>query len=380
MILPSVTIEGTPESAFYMVGPTLGLTPDPYYAIFNNQGVPVWWFHLTQLAGTDFKLVNSGQVATWDGFFSGPGIGEGSYTLRNLDGTVAKTVSGIGYAADLHDLQPTSDGGWLTISYVARDCPSVPSDCEDLSAWSHPSASNIVDGIIQKQDADGNLLWTWKSRDHIAVSESADWLSVPAGGFFSLTAPYDLVHLNSVEEDGSGIIFSARNLNAVYRISDPGGAGNVDWKLGGTLRPESLTSVDDPLAPSGVFGGQHDARILADGNLTVHDNGSAIADAHPRAVEYRIDTSARTATLVNTLSDADIPPSWCCGSSRKLPGGGWAVSWGGQGVAAEYDALGTQVFELRYPSGDFTYRMVPVQTGELSAASLRAGMDSQFPR
>ncbi len=383
MILPTVTIAGTPESAFYMVGPTFGLPglpTDPYYAVFNNQGVPVWWFRQTELGGADFKLVNSGQVASWDGDLISPGIGEGSYTIRNLDGTVAKTVSGVGYEADLHDLQPTSDGGWLTISYVGRDCPSVPGDCEDLSAWGHSSASNIVDGIIQKQDAGGNLLWTWNSRDHIAASESADWLNRPVGGFFALTAPYDLVHLNSVEEDGSGIIFSARHLNAVYRISDPGGTGSIDWKLGGTTTPESLTPVDDPLAPSGLFGGQHDARILANGNLTVHDNRSAILGAQPRTVEYDIDTGLRTAKLVNTLTDSDVTQSWCCGSSRKLPGGGWAVSWGSQDVVAEYDAAGRRVFELKYRTGNFTYRMIPVQPGELSAASLRAGMDSQFPR
>ena len=381
MVLPTVTVDGAPESAFYMVGPTFGQAiTDPYFAIFNRQGVPVWWFPQTQLGGADFKLINSGQVATWDGLLPAPGIGEGSYTLRNLDGTVAKTVSGVGHPADLHDLQPTSDGGWLTISYVGRDCPTVPSDCEDLSAWGQSSTSNVVDGIIQKQDADGNLVWTWNSRDHIAASESADWLSIPAGNFFTLTAPYDLIHLNSVEEDGSGIVFSARHLNAVYRISDPGGTGNVDWKLGGTPTPESLTPVDDSLAPSGLFGGQHDARILANGNLTVHDNRSTLSASASRTVEYRIDTSARTATLVNTLSDPDVTQSWCCGSSRKLAGGGWAVSWGNQGIVAEYAPDGTRVFELKYPAGSFTYRMVPVQAGELSAASLRAGMDSQFPR
>jgi hypothetical protein len=43
------------------------------------------------------------------------------------------------------------------------------------------------------------------------------------------------VHLNSLQEDVDGIVFSSRHLDAVYRIrrSDE----SIDWKLGGTETP-----------------------------------------------------------------------------------------------------------------------------------------------
>ncbi len=50
--------------------------------------------------------------------------------------------------------------------------------------------------------------------------------------------------MNSIELDGDAIVFSARHLDAVYRIRLAD--GGVDWKLGGSVRPESLAILDDP--------------------------------------------------------------------------------------------------------------------------------------
>jgi len=369
LILPTSEVNGPRQAAFYMVAPTIGNPASPYLTIFNNQGVPVWWLKETRGVGNDFKLMSDSTVAFWHGWNSA------KYDIRNLDGALAHEVSAIGYVTDLHDMQQTADGGYLTMSYVPRDCPNTAADCEDLSPWGGPAVANVTDAVIQKQDSDGNLLWTWNSRDHIALAESGPW--IPA-----LTSPYDIIHINSFEEDGNGIVFSARHLDAVYRITDPGGAGptagDVDWKLGGTTTAESLTSVNNPLAPN-VFGGQHDARILSDGTLTVHNNGTRLS-FQPRAVQYQLDTTARTATLIDSLTDSDIPTSGCCGGARRLPAGGWAVSWGYSSLIGEYDNQGNRVFSLRYPTGAFSYRVVPVLDNELSATDLRQGMNDQFPR
>lgn len=368
LMLPEIEIDGPRQAAFYMVAPTIGDPASPYYMIFNNQGVPVWWLKETDTAGVgnDFKLISSTTVAAGHGWLSA------SYDIRNLDGSlVHQVMSPTGYITDRHDMQPTLDGGFLTMSYVPRDCPSTPGDCEDLSPWGGPAVVNVTDGVIQKQDRNGNLVWTWNSRDHIDTSESGPWIPNIA------RQPDDIIHLNSMEEDGDGFVFSARHLDAVYRVADPGGAGNIDWKLGGTTTPESLTSVDNPLSPN-VFGGQHDARILADGTLTVHNNGTRLG-FQPRADHYRIDTTARTATLLDSLSDDQVPSSGCCGGARRLPAGGWAVSWGMNNIVGEYDAQGHRVFALHYPLGAFSYRVVPVLADELSASDLRQGMDDQFP-
>ena len=365
MDLPQTEITGSRQSAFYMVTPTR-VPRFPYATIFNNQGVPVWWY---EVDSGDLKLIGTNRVAYWNA------AGGFHYDILTLGGSRVRRVEAIGHETDSHDLQPTFDGGFLTMSYVPRDCPITPSDCEDLSPWGGPAAANVIDGVIQKQDKDGNLLWSWNSRDHISLGESGPWI-----GFTDLTSrpPYDIVHLNSVEEDGNGIVFSARHLDAVYRIADPAGTGGVDWKLGGTTTPESLTAIDDPLAPT-VFSGQHDARILPNGTLTVYNNGTRLG-RQPRAVQYRINKNERSATLINSLRDDQVPSSFCCGGARKLPAGGWAVSWGYNNLIAEYDATGKRVFALRYPAGAWSYRVVPITDNQLLASDLRQGMDDQFPR
>ena len=368
MILPETEVNGPRQAAFYLVTPTLGYPSSPYVIIFNNPGVPVWW-HREINSAMDFKLLRPNRVAFWH---NSNGT---QYDIYGLDGRRVQRIEAVGHGTDLHDLQPTSDGGFLTMSYVPRDCPATPSDCADLSPWGGPAEANVIDGVIQKQDKDGNLVWTWNSRDHISLAESGPWI-----GFTDLTStsPYDIVHLNSLEEDGNGIVFSARHLDAVYRIADPRGTGDIDWKLGGTNTPDSLRAIDDPLLQT-VFSGQHDARILPNGTLTVYNNGTRLG-FQPRAVQYRIDKPARTATLINSLRDDQVLNSFCCGSARKLSAGGWAVSWGGDSLIAEYDHSGRRVFALRFPTGGFSYRAVPVTENELLASDIRQGMDDQFPR
>lgn len=184
---------------------------------------------------------------------------------------------------------------------------------------------------------------------------------------------HDLVALDSVEPHGDGLIFSARNLDAVYRGDRTTAA--IDWKLGGTPKAESLAVLDDDRPQT--LSAQHDARLGTGGELTVFDKGSSVPDRTPRVVRIRIDADRRVAQVVGTIEDASGPPSGCCGGSRPVPGGGMAISWGGmlQGVNGEADAAGTPLIRIT-ADGGFTYRFEPIAPGILAAAVLRAGMDS----
>ena len=68
-------------------------------------------------------------------------------------------------------------------------------------------------------------------------------------------------------------------------------------------------------------------------STTARSSGGA-----PRAVHYRIDTTAHTATWLGQITDPAIGTSLCCGSARMLANGNWEVSWGGDDVVGEYDA------------------------------------------
>jgi arylsulfotransferase ASST len=187
----------------------------------------------------------------------------------------------------------------------------------------------------------------------------------------------DIVHLNAVEPDGDGLLVSLRHTDAIYRISRSD--GHVEWKLGGTTTPESLTVSGD--SNTVTLGGQHDVRRYADGTVTVHDNGTNLGRA-PRAARFEIDGTAKTAKLVESLSDAGITSSSCCGSARKLSSGGWLVYWGtfgGSSTVREYAADGSRLSTLSFPD-TFLYRAVPVAPARISAAALSAGMDAMAPR
>jgi hypothetical protein len=238
----------------------------------------------------------------------------------------------------------------------------------------------IADNGFEEITASGSLVASWWASDHIPLSEvPSAWcgniISQPAAG-----PEYDPYHINSVEPNGNGYLISFRHLDAIYRVD---GAGNVTWKLGGVARPESLTVQNDSFPQGDTFRGQHDARVLPDGSVTVHDNGFH-PDGNtrpPRAVRFSVDTTAHTATLTQQLNDpGTVATPLCCGSARALPGGDWFMNWGSAGVATELDSTGNRVFSLTFDQDKlFSYRGTAVLPGQLSAASLRAGMDAQFP-
>jgi hypothetical protein len=168
-----------------------------------------------------------------------------------------------------------------------------------------------------------------------------------------------------------------RHLDAIYKVTQ-GGAddGTIDWKIGGTPRPESLVVGDAVFTAGGGFSGQHDARWLPDDVLTLQDNGTGIRS--PRALAYRIDEELATATLLEEISDSRYPTSRCCGSSRRLPGGNWVTGWGGTNAVTEHAPDGTPVFTLTHDGS--VYRGLPILPGELDDVALRAGMDAQYSK
>src|SRR5205085_8295046 len=144
-------------------------------------------------------------------------------------------------------------------------------------------------GYVQEITPKGRKVWDWNSKDHIGLAETGDWW--PALIKEQQRSPvrnrsYDIVHINAVAPDGNSLVLSFRHLDAIYRINRATGA--VEWKIGGTRRPESLDIVGDPQYGGTSLGGPHDVRVLPDGTVTVFDNGTA-RDRPPRAVRYRVD-------------------------------------------------------------------------------------------
>jgi hypothetical protein len=279
--------------------------------------------------------------------------------------------------ADAHDFEPLPNGDFLL---EARTKVSGV----DLSAIGGLPNTCILDAEVEEVTPSGQQVWSWFASQHLSAAEINPDMR-PTVALSTCTTPQDAWHLNSVDPLGSDFLISLRFANAAYRINSA--TGNVVWKLGGSTTPQSLTIIGDP--QSGVIG-QHDARMLPDGSVSMFDNGtdgSGNVVRAARVVRYQIDTNAGTATLVQQIREPLVTgAAFCCGSARLLPNGDWAIGYGFLGVNAEVTPSGTRVLSMNFndPSTDpaapaptlFSYRMTPVPLDVLSVAQMRLGMDT----
>lgn len=357
---------GIPQAEFYVFTPNLRVDFGAfrnYVVIADGYGVPLWWYRNSPVP-IEAKILPDGRIG-WLNFGANPPIGE----VRTFDGTLTQTLLPRDGHLDNHELRLLPNGNFL---YIVN----FPRGPVNLSPYGGPTQGTVLDNVIEEVTPAGNVVWRWSSFDHIPVSETiSHWWQT----YLVNSSPADPYHMNSVEPDGDGYVISLRHLDAVIRINRA--TGTRIWKLGGTFRGgqqglESLRFVGDGF---GNFGGQHDARVLPDGTLTVHDNGT-LWNRGPRAVRYRIDPSAHTATFIEQVTDAAAPNSGCCGSARKLPGGDWVTEWGQNALVTELAPNGSLVFRLRFDDPFFSYRAAPVLFGTINRTDLRNGMDAQYPR
>jgi hypothetical protein len=357
---------GNPEIEFLITGTT---DPGPGYAmIFDTFGVPLWWKHTEEIP-LDLRLLDNDELAV--AHFIGFGFGvdpRSAFEFRRLDGTLTARYQTIGSPTDGHDMLPLANGNVILATYAPRSGVDLRPYVDDANA-------TVLDTHLQEIRPDGSLAWQWRSEDHMGLNETAHW-EIPPTALPDGREVYDMLHFNSLELDGDGLVLSFRHADAIYRIDRATGA--IDWKIGGTTTPQSLTVLGD--RHSGPhLSGQHDARVLPDGTVTVYENGSFVLRGG-RALRLRLDTAARTATIIEDLSDPDTPNSPCCGSARRLLGGNWLVAWGGTARISELEPDGTVTFALGFESGGFRYRAVPLLPGRITREALRAGMDAQARR
>ena len=349
-----------PAYTFTRYGPvspkffTVSRTDLGYGIIFDNRGVPIWW---VRAPGFNLSVLASGNLL----WFNGPSF---RYELHRLDGSLIRTLRPVGLGPDGHDLQFLPNGDHLIAGRPQQNHV-------DASPYGKSSDASVYNAELQQVTPNGQLAWNWQTQDHISLAETGRWWNERP----TENQPYDIVHWNSIEQVGNdAVIASFRNLDAVYKISKS--TDEILWKLGGTSRAESLTTIGDPRTYT--FGAQHDARLLSDGTVTVFDNRSRLPDKAPRAVRFRINEQAKTATLLESISDPAVPSSECCGSARRMPNGDWLIDWGqarGHPVGG-YKPNGQRTFFLSFATRT-SYRAQPVPSGVYTADDLRAAMNAR---
>ena len=338
----------------------------PWVIVFDHEGVPRWWYN----PGTRAlwaQILNDGDVVWARSFGDGYGLDPRmAHEVRSLSGRLVRMVRTKGEIIDGHEFRELENGNVLVDTYA-------PATKVNLGRFGGPKSASAVFGEIQEIDPDGQVAWRWNSRGKIGLGETGRWWrNVLSNAKYSArgVTTFDPVHINSIEPRGPNeVVVSMRHTDAIYGIERS--TGEIVWKLGGTRTADSLRIVGDPAVK--LFGGQHDARVDKDGNISVYDNGKD-RPRRPRVVSYKLDLEKGTATYLGQLNEPRITASHCCGSARPLEGGGWLVSWGDNPLVTAFDDHGRTAFRLALPAS--TFRAVPVPEGATTIAALDRGLEA----
>ncbi len=304
---------------------------DPYIMILENSGKPVYYKKVPGRS-YDFKVQPTGVLTHFihddiEGFL----VMDSTYT-------VIDTIKGKnGYHIDEHELQILPDGHALIIVYEGR----------------RMNMSEIVEGgqtfatvwgnHIQELDASGNLVFEWRCWDHFKLTDSA---------VDNLTDFHiDFTHTNAIDvDDDSHLLISSRNLNEITKIHRK--TGEIIWRLGG--KNNEFYFVNDTIG----FSHQHCIRSLGNHHYLLFDNGNQHTPHFTRAVEYELDTTDMTATLVWQYRNEPDYQSSHYGSVQRLPNGNTLMNYGFPGTpkALEVRPDGSIVYQIDFQEGGRSYR------------------------
>lgn len=294
--------------------------------ILDDTGAPAYYRKMAN-ATIDFKKQSNGLLT----YFA---LGTQKFHAMDSTYTVVDSFeAGNGYTADFHDLQILPNEHALLLIY-----DSQPVDMSLVVPGGDPTA--IVEGlIIQELDSNKNVVFQWRSWDHFQITDSKVDLTVHI---------VDYVHGNALQLDGDGnILLSSRHFDEITKIDRS--TGDIIWRMGGRNNEFALVGDVD------WFSSQHDIRRLANGNITLFDNGNLLRRS--RSVEYAVDEINKVMTLVWQYRNTPDVWGWAMGSSQRLPGGNTLIGWGaGNPTLTEIRPDGSKAFELTFDTGVFSYR------------------------
>ena len=346
---PAITIEtpasGTAPGLVFIAPMAAGgstIPPGTYGpSILDNSGEPVWFLPLQTEVGQNFRAQTyRGQpVLTWYEGPTGSTYGGSCVIYDDAYRELKRVHGGNGYSLDLHEFLITDRDTALVAIYNTVTT--------DLTSTGGAANAQVVEGIVQEIEIEtGEVLFEWRSLDHVGVDES--YLSTPGA-----TGSIDYFHLNAIDVDTDGnLLVSGRNTSTVYKLDRK--TGEIIWRLGGM-------NSDFQMGPGATFNFQHDPRSHEDGTLTLFDNGASgpgTQDIEPmsRPMRLRLDTDAMTAALVQVYETATPRLATALGNVQQQPHGGVFVNWGTAGAFSEFAPDGSVIFDATLPAGTDSYR------------------------
>ncbi len=230
----------------------------------------------------------------------------------------------------------------------------------DKSDLGERSPEMVVDCEVVKINSTGRITYRWSALQNLPPTEVRwNWYTDNLSNTSFLQTGYDGVkyidpiHCNSIDlnSDESRFLISARNTDSVYEVDIrekyvTGKVGGNFWK-GKTiplfeLKNKKMLKMTEPLS------GQHDARYLDNGLISVYDNSTNIErPARGLVVSF---SGASKGKIVRVFSNPDGTNSACTGSFRQVVDkftwylAGWGCTKNG---ATVFDVSGTPIVSLR---------------------------------
>jgi hypothetical protein len=365
-----ISINNNPDPGYIFLNNWGG---QPYNVIFDNSGAPIWYLR-TEDRRRDFKVQKNGKLSML--IRGGYGGGYGHIVLDNTYTVVDVLRAGAGYATDEHELQILADGHYFVIGNRGETV-----DMSKYVAGGKTDASVRV-CAVQEFTPNHELILNVSAWDLYDIRDTQ--LTDLTGN--SINFP----HMNAIDIDEDGhILVSSRHMSEVTKIHRT--SGEVIWRLGGAH--SDFTFLNDEELNG--FRNQHDIRVLGDGHYTVFDNGNLHNPPISRSVEYELNTTAMTATLVwhfrdtlttytplvenihklpngNTLTNredvslpklTDVGPSYkytpWMGNTQRLPNGNTLINWADATLPklTEVRPDGSKAFEMDFVDESHCYRL-----------------------
>jgi len=301
----------------------------PYLMVLDNSGYPIK-YHLLNSFSFDFKVQNNNTFTYFE-------TGTSRYYSLNSDFSILDSFyCGNGYTTDGHDLLLFPDYKAYLMGY---DIQTV--DMSKIVAGGDPHAT-VIGLVVQEIDEYRTVIFQWRSFDHFKITDAThenlqDTL-------------IDYVHANSIDLDYDGnILISSRHLDEITKINRQ--TGDIMWRLGG--KNNQFTFTNDTLR----FSHQHAFRKIPNGHYTLFDNGNFHSPPFSRAIEYNLDQTNKTCTLVWQYRHTPSMFSFAMGYAQRLSNGNTVIGWGsGNPTMTEVDPEGVIVYELAFPNGIVSYR------------------------
>ena len=338
--IPLVTEFNDPSPGYVFSGPRpMGPAPyDPYIIIMDNYGTPVFYRKWPRRTN-DFKTLVNNQLTFCDFDRTNPTINK--YLVLNSHFEITDSLMmGNGYILDQHDVLMDENGDHYLMAY---DPQLVNMD--SVYPGGDPAAT-VTGFVIQKLDADHNVIFQWRSWDYFDILD--------ANHTDFTAAQIDYVHGNAFEIDPDGnMLFSCRNMEEITKIDLE--TGEIIWRFGLHAKNNMFEFTNDTTG----FSWQHDIRRIANGNVTVYDNGNYHTPKFSQALEYNLDEENFTAELVWNFIHDPVVYGRATGAHRRLANNNAFICWGLTWPinASEVTMDGTTAWELNWPEDVWEYRV-----------------------